>query len=188
MKREKKPATGYEGYDMASIKHIKYKGFFPLIAAVIVASAACGRTFPTEVTDRVDKSISFSDLIKDPGNYKGKSVMLAGTIVAVKAEKNGTYIEVLQHPADRSGKPGRTDESGGRFMAVSKQFLDPAIYSRGLAVTVVGEVIGDSVKPLGEIAYRYPLLEIEAVHIWEPSYGPRSNVSVGLGVGVFHRF
>lgn len=135
------------------------------------------------------RTLKFSDLLKQPEAYKGKSVMLAGSIIGVRAEKDGsTYLEVLERPADRSGRPERTDESGGRFMAVSKQFLDPAIYSRGRLVTVVGEVIGDSVKPLGEVPYRYPLLEIEAVHLWEPSYGPRANVSVGIGVGVIHRF
>ncbi len=164
---------------------INYK-FVPLLAAMILALTACAHTFPTEVTDRVDKSIKFSDLMRDPQIYKGKTVMLAGTIASAKAERDGsTYIEVVQKPAYRSGKPLRTDETGGRFLAVSKQFLDPAVYRRGRPITVVGEVIGDSVKPLGEMAYRYPLLQTEAVHLWEPSYGPR--VAVGLGFGFFHR-
>ncbi len=82
----------------------------------------------------------------------------------------------------------RTDETRGRFIAVSKQFLDPTVYARGRVITVVGEVIGDSVKPLGAMVYRYPLLEVEAVHLWEPSYGPRYHVAVGVGVGFSHRY
>ncbi len=168
---------------------INYKRLIPLFAGVIVAIAGCTHTFPSEVTDRVDKNIKFSDLLKQPEAYKGKSMMLAGTIIGTKTEKDGsTYLEILQRPADRSGRPERTDESGGRFMAVSKQFLDPTVYWRGRLVTVVGEVIGDSVKPLGQVTYRYPLLALEAVHLWESSYGPRSNVSFSIGVGVIHRF
>ncbi len=81
---------------------INYTRLVPLLAAVIVSTAGCTRTFPSQVTDRVDKSITFSDLMRDPGSYKGKWVMLAGDIVAARPEKDGsTYIEVLQRPADR---------------------------------------------------------------------------------------
>ncbi|MGE5174553.1 MAG: Slp family lipoprotein [Betaproteobacteria bacterium] len=166
---------------------IKYIRLVPLLAAAIVLSTGCARPFPSRITDRVDKKVSFADLHKDPGSYKGKWVMLAGVIVASITEKDGsTYLEVVQKPADNQGRPLRTDESGGRFIAVSKQFLDPAIYRGGRVITVVGEVVGDSVRPLGGMAYRYPLLAVEALHLWEPSYGPRYEI--GVGVGVFHGY
>ncbi len=164
----------------------KYIRLVPLFAAAIMFFAGCARPFPSEITDRVDRKISFSALQKDPGRYKGKWVMFAGVIVSSMIEKDGsTYIEVVQKPADSFGEPLRTDESGGRFIAVSKQFLDPAVY-QGRVITVVGEVVGDSVRPLGGMAYRYPLLAVEALHLWEPSYGPSSSFSFGVGVGVFH--
>ncbi len=159
----------------------------PLLAAVVLSSAACAPTFPQRITDQVDKRITFTDLIKDPDSYKGKWVMFAGVIVASRTEKDGSsYIEILQKPADSKGRPHRTDETGGRFIAVSKQFIDPAVYGRGREITIVGEVVGSSVRPLGEIAYRYPLLAVEALHLWEPSSGPR--VGIGVGIGVFHRY
>ncbi|HET6365283.1 MAG TPA: Slp family lipoprotein [Nitrospirota bacterium] len=164
----------------------RYIRLVPLFAAAIMLLAGCARPFPSEITDRVDRKISFSALQKDPGRFKGKWVMFAGVIVSSMIEKDGsTYIEVVQKPADSFGEPLRTDESGGRFIAVSKQFLDPAVY-QGRVITVVGEVVGDSVRPLGEMAYRYPLISVEALHLWEPSYGPSSSFSFGVGVGVFH--
>ncbi len=165
---------------------IKYFGLAPLLVAVIVSGAGCARPFPSSVLDRVDNSISFADLIKDSQKYKGKWVMLAGIIVFTKTEKDGsTSIEIVQKPADSEGKPLRTDETGGRFIAASKLFLDPEVYQRGREVSVVGEVIGDTVRPLDEMLYRYPLLKVEALHLWEePAYG--SGFSFGLGVGVIH--
>jgi len=164
----------------------RYIRLVPLFAAAIMLCAGCARPFPSEITDRVDRKIKFSDLQKDPERYKGKWVMLAGIIVSSMIEKDGsTYLEVVQKPADSFGEPLQTDESGGRFIAVSKQFLDPAVY-QGRVITVVGEVIGDSVRPLGGMAYRYPLITVEALHLWEPSYGPSSSFSFGVGVGVFH--
>lgn len=154
----------------------------------MVLITGCARpTFPKQIMDQVDSKISFSDLSRDPDSYKGKWVMLAGVIVGSRTDKDGsTYIEVVQKPADSRGRPLRTDETGGRFIAVSKQFLDPAVYRGGRVITVVGEVIGDTIKPLGETAYRYPLLEVRALRLREPSYGPR--YSIGVGVGVFHRY
>jgi outer membrane lipoprotein len=170
---------------MMRTKHIS---LVLLLAAVTVLIAGCARPFPSRITDRVDRSLSFDDLHKNPGSYKGKWVMLAGFIVASRTEKDGsTYLEVVQKPADDWGRPYRTDESGGRFLAVSRQFLDPAVYG-GRMITVVGEVVGDSVRPLGGMAYRYPLLTIEALRLWEPSYGPRYHVAVGVGVGIYHRY
>ncbi len=159
----------------------------PLLVAAIAFIAGCARPFPSRITDQVDKKVSFADLQKDPLSYKGKWVMFAGVIVGSITERDGsTYLELLQKPADSQGRPLRTDESGGRFIAVSKQFLDPEVYRGGRVITVVGVVIGDSIKPLGEMAYRYPLLAVEALHLWEPSYGPRYQVDVG--VGVMHRY
>jgi outer membrane lipoprotein len=164
----------------------RYIRLVPLFIAAIMLCAGCARPFPSQITDRVDTKISFSDLQKDPGRYMGKWVMLAGVIVSSRIEQDGsTYLEVVQRPADSFGEPLRTNESGGRFIAVSRQFLDPAVY-QGRVITVVGEVIGDSVRPLGGMSYRYPLLVVEALHLWEPSYGPSSSFSFGVGVGVFH--
>jgi outer membrane lipoprotein len=167
----------------------KYISLILLLAAVIVLSTGCARPFPSRITDRVDKSVSFDDLYKNPGSYKGKWVMLAGFIVASRTEKDGrTYLEVVQKPVDDWGRPFRTDESGGRFIAVSREFLDPAVYRGGRVITVVGEVVGDSVRQLGGMAYRYPLITVEALHLWEPSYGPRYHLAVGVGVGFSHRY
>jgi outer membrane lipoprotein len=165
----------------------KYTWLVPFLAGAMVLSTGCARTFPQRITDQVDKSITFDDLSKNPDTYKGKWVMFAGVIAASKTEKDGSsYIEIVQKPAESGGRPLRTDQTGGRFIAVSKQFLDPAIYARGREITVVGEVAGMSVRPLGEIAYRYPLLTVEALHLWEPYHGP--SFGIGVGVGVFHRY
>lgn len=174
---------------MIRIKGMKYRTPLTLLfmTALLLNTAGCARPFPSRITDQVDRSITYADLNKNPEGYKGKWVMFGGVIAASRTGKDGkTYLEIVQKPADRQGRPYQTDESGGRFMAVSNQFLDPAIYRRGRIVTVVGEVIGESVKPLDEITYRYPLLAAEAMHLWEPSYGP--SYSVGVGVGVFHRY
>jgi hypothetical protein len=45
-------------------------------------------------------------------------------------------------------------------------------------------VAGARVLPLGDIEYRYPLLNSKAIHLWEPYAGPTFH----FGIGVFHQF
>ena len=165
----------------------KYALLVTLLAGTMALISGCAPTFPHRITDRVDKNITFDDLSKNTDAYKGKWVMFAGVIAELRNEKDGSsFIEIVQKPADSDGRPLRTDRTGGRFIAVSKQFLDPAIYAKGREITIVGETEGVTVKPLGETSYRYPLLTVEALHLWEPSSSPR--VGVGLGIGVFHSY
>ncbi len=153
-----------------------------LTAALWVAG--CAPPFSRQALDQVDRSITFGELQSDPARYDGKWVMLAGVIVSTKNAKEGTFIEVLEKPMSRRGKPLETDATGGRFIISSEQFLDSAVYHPGRMITVVGVVAGQKVQPLGEIEYRYPVVTARELRMWEPGAGPQFI----FGVGVFHGY
>ena len=110
--------------------------------------------------------------------------MLAGVIIETTNSKEGTLIEVLQRPMARSGRPLETDASEGRFLISSDKFLDPAVYHPGKRITVIGVASGSSVRPLGELEYRYPVLSARELKLWEPSAGPWFSI----GIGVYHGY
>lgn len=145
--------------------------------------AGCAPTFPRQITDRVDRHITFKELKADPEKLKGTWLMLGGVIVSSRNAKEGTYIEIMQKPLESDGRPVDTDETEGRFLVQSEEYLDSAVYHRGRVITVVGEVAGQKTMPLDETTYQYPLLAAKAMHLWTPSSGPRFF----FGVGVFHR-
>lgn len=151
-----------------------------LLAAAVTISAGCAPPFSKELLDKLEKNISFAAVQKEPERYTGKLLMVGGTIVDTKNRKEGTRIEVLQKPLDGEGRPALTDETGGRFLIVSPQFLDGAVYHRGRSVTVIGEVAGSKVQQLGEIEYRYPVITAKELHLWSPYSGPRFSVGVGV--------
>lgn len=157
-----------------------------LAAALITAPlfAGCAPPFPKELLDKTEKNVPFAALQKEPERFSGKLLMVGGTIVDTKNLKKGTQIEVLQKPLDGEGRPATTDETGGRFLIVTSQFLDGAIYHRGRSVTIIGEVAGSKAQTLGEIEYRYPVLTAKELHLWSPYSGPRFSI----GVGVFRGF
>ena len=154
-----------------------------LVLFVTILFIGCARPFSEAALSNINKSISFSELKKDPEKYKGAWLMLAGVIVTSKNTKEGTIIEILQKPMDSDGRPLQTDATEGRFIVQSDQFLDSAVYHRGREITVIAEVVGRRELPLGEIMYQYPLLVIKELTLWEPSSGPRFF----FGVGVTHQ-
>jgi outer membrane lipoprotein len=165
---------------------LKRKATLNLVSACIAALMllACSPPFPRELLEKVEKNVPYTALQKVPEKYAGKLLMLGGTIVDTKNQKEGTRIEVLQKPLDGEGRPELTDETGGRFMVVTHQFLDSAVYHRGRMVTVIGEAAAPQVLPLGEIEYRYPVLVAKGLHLWSPYSGPHFS----FGVGVYRGF
>jgi outer membrane lipoprotein len=126
------------------------------------------QVIPSAVLSQVDETVSFSDLLAEPRNYVGRTVMISGLALKSRRAKDGTEIEVLQLPTDRGMTPSdRKAKSQGRFLAVqSDGFLDPAVIEKDSPVTVVGEVKGATTKALDEGEYQYPVLDIKHLVDW----------------------
>jgi len=118
----------------------------------------------------VDPEIRFKELLRDPEAYRGRVVLLGGVIIQTKNTKEGAIIEVLQKDIDRWGRPIEEDVSGGRFLILYQGYLEPLIYSAGKEITVVGEVAGKKIMPLGEIEYAYPVISPREMHLTRPFY------------------
>ncbi|ODT45243.1 MAG: hypothetical protein ABS70_03610 [Nitrospira sp. SCN 59-13] len=163
-----------------------------MLIGVAAAAAGCATpVIPESLEPQIDKAVTFSQIVESPDSYRGKVIVVGGEILKAKALKGGTQLEVLQLPLDRDQEPV-TDrmESKGRFLALQKEFLDPATIAEGTRVTVVGEVTGSSVEKMDEADYRFPTLDVKHLHRWdakraeEPSVpGPWWNVFGGVGFG-----
>jgi outer membrane lipoprotein len=157
-----------------------------VLVLAALAVAACAPAFSPEALDRVDRAVTFRQLQANPDAYLGKWVLAGGIILETRNAPDGTTLEVLERPVDRQGRPRETDDSAGRFLIKSHQFLDPADFHPGKRISLIGEVAGQEVRPLGEMQYRYPLLTPKELHVWEPHTSP--PVSFGFGIGVVHHF
>ena len=160
--------------------------------AVLASLNSCASSpdvVPESLATQVDKSVTFNQVVADPGAYKGKLVVLGGEVLTAKGTKGGTQLEILQLPLDNGQRPEpmRT-ESHGRFLAFNREFLDPAKFVDGTPVTLVGEITGASVQRLDEVEYRYPTVEIKHLHVWDPDdqlppWRPSVGVFGGVGMG-----
>jgi outer membrane lipoprotein len=80
------------------------------------------------------------------------------------------------------GEPSDVKKTEGRFIFNSSNYLDPQVYKKGRQVTVAGKVIGEESRPVGEMNYRYPVIQSQEVYLWEdysdyPPYYPESYFS-----------
>lgn len=149
-----------------------YLRFFAAIAFLVTANS-CVYTIPPSVLKDVERGITFEVLKQDPEAYIGKAVILGGNIIETKVLKEGTEIEVLHRPLSYDDQPSETGASAGRFIIIQKEFMDPIIFKPGRPITVVGEVSGKQIRPLGERDYMYPVITARQVYLWrraEPSY------------------
>lgn len=138
-----------------------------LLSLILLIIPSCAHVISEPLREEALKGVSYLEIAKDPERFKGKLIIVGGEIIASRNLKEGTEIEVLQKPLDRTGRPTEMDISEGRFLILHPGYLDTAIYSRGRSITVAGIVKGKKTLPLGEIEYTYTVIEPKELHLWE---------------------
>ena len=99
-------------------------------------------------------------------NGRGERVRWGGEIIKVEPKRESTCFEVLSRELNADARPSRHEGSGGRFIACSKGFYDPAVYTKGRELTVVGQVAGTEQHPVGEYDYTYARIDADNVYLW----------------------
>jgi len=85
-------------------------------------------------------ALPFLQVKAAPDSLKGQVVVFGGNVLTGRRLKDGTRIEILQLPLDRTTRPVYDlTQSQGRFIAFQPEFLDPATLPPGTRVTVTGE-------------------------------------------------
>ena len=152
-----------------------------VLAFVILAGCALtgdqAETLPSDAA-----SIRYEQVKAAPESYNGQPVTFGGKVLGARRLKEGTRIEILQLPLTGSLRPTMDlSKSQGRFVALQKEFLDPATVPPGTFVTVTGETAGSVTLPLDETEYTYPLVRINNLRVWteDDEDSPRIRRPIG---------
>jgi outer membrane lipoprotein len=139
--------------------------------AVVMLSAAlmtaCAQ-IPEQIRDVPPGAPTVSEVRANAGRFNGARVRWGGTIAGVNNREEQTTIEVVARALLENARPSDSDRSQGRFLARFQGFLDPAIYSKGREITVVGTIAGQQMQAIDEYEYRYPVVEADSHYLWEP--------------------
>lgn len=134
------------------------------------------------------KALTFLQVKAAPDSFKGQAAIFGGKVLTARRQKDNTRIEILQLPLDQSLRPGYDlTQSQGRFIALQREFLDPATIPPGTRITVTGVVSGSVTLPLDETNYTYPVIDITRVQVWAGSedIARRSNPYYYMGPGPY---
>jgi outer membrane lipoprotein len=127
----------------------------------------CSHVMSSGIRQAAKKEISLPMVLQNPDSYLGQTVIWGGVIIETVNVKQGTEIKVLETPLYSDGFPQDREQSHGRFIGETSEYLDPEIYRKGTKVTIGGELKGTKVQPLGETSYPYPVISVKEMHLWK---------------------
>lgn len=130
--------------------------------------SACSSIVSKPIVEKSDKNLTISRVQSEPQNHIGKTVIWGGVIINTSNLTDSTEIEVLETGTDREDYPEyEISKSSGRFITVSKGYLDPVIFAPKKYITVAGIIKEIRKEKIGEMDYPYVVLETEEIHIFE---------------------
>ena len=97
----------------------------------------------------------------------GRDVRWGGVLIDARNEPNRTCFEVLSRDLDSYLRPRIEDQTGGRFIACKPGFYDPEVFAHGREVTMTGRVSAIEVREVDDFSYRYPVIEVDGLVLWE---------------------
>jgi len=150
-------------------RNISY-GITVLGLLTLVMGCASYDVIPDHLEGQVNQQLTFVDVRDNPERYKGEIMVVGGEVLSIDRQTDGTQFEVLQLPLTDYFIPmDRRSTTQGRFLALSggKDSLDPAVVEKGVAISVVGEIVGRTTINIGEDAQEVPLFGIKDLTIWE---------------------
>ncbi|MBT1072063.1 Slp family lipoprotein [Pelotalea chapellei] len=130
---------------------------FTLLAVLLLLNG-CSHVMSEANLKLAEPSVNFAALAANPEAFVGKIILVGGIIVEVQSSGDISQIEVSQLELLKNGVPDEDSNSGGHFLALTSQLIDPEVYRPGQLVTLIGEVKGKKVQKLQDVDYSYPLL------------------------------
>jgi outer membrane lipoprotein len=129
------------------------------IVCITVLLTSCA-TIPSEFTKQVDHDLTFTDANRAPERFRGKILLLGGTVSERTDLPGMTKMRIYEHEVDSRYRPDIGGPSAGEFLVVVRPPVNPAQYPAGALVTVVGKLTG--VEP---VTGREPLPSFDALYL-----------------------
>ena len=144
------------------------------IIAVVLMLFGCAALEPLPVSKIPVANVSVAEVRADGARFIGAEVRWGGTISRVENKATETWIEIVSRQLRSSGQPLVAGSSSGRFIASFQGFFDPEVYKKGLQLTVLGPITGQTKRSIGEHDYSFPIVSATASYLWpvepEPGY------------------
>jgi starvation-inducible outer membrane lipoprotein len=135
----------------------------------LLVSACATPIFPDEVRDKVDTTLSFNELAKNPNYYKDRTVELGGQILRSLSQEGEVVLLVRALPIRTEPVYGPFDpgRSPGMFVVRFVGEIGAQDRQDGNMIVVMGPVMGAlSTSGLTDVPVRRLTVNAECFHIW----------------------
>ena len=146
---------------------------FFLQTALLLATlllGGCVHPISEQAREQVDEKTTFAMVSDNPSAFLDQHLVLGGSVVSIESTDDGNILEIMEWRLNRWGEPLYLDDSGRRFLAKTSEPVDTARYEPGTLVTLVGVVLGNQTRLLGEHEYDYPVFGTTELHLWESPF------------------
>ena len=150
-----------------------------LLMLLPLGLVGCASNPPIGSSAQIEASPPLAEVLQGIDGHKGEEVQWGGTITGVENKPNETWVEIVSRELKSSGRPKAGDQSEGRFIAKIKGFLEPEIYQKGRAVTVLGQLEGSLSGKIGEQAYVFPIVIGDEIKLWPVQQANPRSVNWG---------
>jgi len=140
-----------------------------IFTAMLLFAASCS-AISSQVRKEAEPPVEFKTLIQEVNYYVGKTVIVGGYILETARLADKTSILILQAPLGFRDEPKSKDTSKGRFIALHKDFLDPAVYKKWRKITVAGTIVGLVTEDDEGCPNKCLRIESREIHLWPEYY------------------
>jgi outer membrane lipoprotein len=121
------------------------------------------------------------------GSHLGESAQWGGVLVEARHVRDSTELEVVAYPLDDCGRPETGSGQSGRFIIIHPGFLETADFRTDQRISAAGRITGIRNGRVGDVGYRFPLLESYKVRLWPDrraeGYYSQPWINIGFGGG-----
>lgn len=107
--------------------------------------SGCSSSLPARYIQQAESDVTLTSLMKSPGAYHGKTVILGGVVVDQQQDGQRLWLHVRNRPLDKDYRPHRPivnegPEAGYYWISVPNAVTLPPRWKQWARVTVVGRV------------------------------------------------
>ncbi len=138
-----------------------------LIPAILLVSACS--SIPETIRNAPQADINLLQVQNDFLAHQSKTVRWGGTVIKVENMENESILHIMSYPLEYKGRPDLSAREEGRFIVKTKEFLDPAIYTKNSELSIFGSLVGESEHLIGQKKLKLPTIKLQELYLW-PEY------------------
>lgn len=121
---------------------------------------------PVAIKEAPQPDWQLGQVNQHPEQHQGEAIRWGGQIIKVENTDTGSLLHIVQFPLNSFGRPDIDKRSQGRFLAQTREFIDPYIYKSGTLITVAGSLSGEKTITVDKKTMTIPVVSIADTYRW----------------------